>query len=249
VSELAPGEPAPHFAVAEALVKAGDIPGARAELQLAAGKIAKLDKGADALWKRLVAIYNAMGALTWTEEALTAAKLEKDPLATEIATTRARYGIPRGAKGIKPEDEASLVSAVRNALSLVYANKYPDAAKAISAGEKKWPASPGFPAVRCDLELRKTNIPAARAACAKALALDPNTSWALYLSGVLAFKDTNASATKNGIEKLRRAIEVDPDLGQAWRALGKAYGRAKDEAAFDALAKDYATKFGSPLPP
>jgi predicted Zn-dependent protease len=247
-SDLAPGDPTPHFAVAEALVKAGDLTSARGELQTAATKIGGLKTGADAFWKRLVGIYNGMGALTWTEEALVAAKLEKDPLATEIAQTRSRYGIPRNAKGVRPEDEAQLVSAVRGALTLSNGNKYAEAIKAINAGEKKWPGSPGFATVRCDLELRKANLPAAKAACAKALSLDPNTSWALYLTGVIELKDTSAAGTKRGIETLKKTIEVDPDLAQAWRALAKAYVRAKDQASLDQLSKDYQTKFNMPLP-
>jgi len=248
VSELVPADPAPHFAVAEALVKTGDIAGARAELLIATTKITTLKADQERYWKKLVAMYNAMGALTWTEEALVAAKLDKDPLAVEIAQTRSRYGLPRNMKGIKPEEEAVLVSAVRTALALANANKYPEATKAITAGEKKWPGSPGFPTVRCDMELRRAKLPAAKAACAKAVALDPNTSWALYLSGVIELKNTSAAGTKAGIEKLKKAIEVDPDLGQAWRTLAKAYKRAKDDAAYEQLAKDYATKFGQPLP-
>jgi predicted Zn-dependent protease len=191
-------------------------------------------------------MYNGMGALTWTEEALIAAKLESDPLAIEIAQTRARYGIPR--TGVKPEEEAALVSAVRNALTLANANKYAEANKAIAAGEKKLPTSPGFATVRCDMELRRAKLPAAKAACAKAVSLDPNTSWALYLGGVIELKNTSAAGTRAGIEKLKKAIQVDPDLGQAWRTLAKAYARAKDQAAYDQLAKDYVAKFGTPLP-
>jgi len=247
-AELAPSDPTPHFVVAEALVKANDLTAARQELLIASKKIAGLKSGADAQWQRLIGIYNGMGALTWTEEALVAAKLEQDPLAVEIASTRSRYGIPRNAKGIKPEEEAQLVSAVRGALTLANGTKYGDAIKAINAGEKKWPASPGFATVRCDLELRKANLGAAKAACAKALSLDPNTSWALYLSGVIEMKNTSAAGTAKGIERLKKTIEVDPNLKQAWRTLSKAYQRAKDGPALEQLGKDYATKFGEPLP-
>ena len=99
------------------------------------------------------------------------------------------------------------------------------------------------------LHLRQTQLEPAKAACNKALAADPNESWALYLSGVIALKDTSTAGTKNGIEKLKKAIAVDPDLGQAWRTLAKAYARAKDKAAYDELNKSYAKKFGQPLPP
>ncbi len=66
---------------------------------------------------------------------------------------------------------------------------------------------------------------------------------------MIALKNTSASGTKDGIDKLKKAITADPDLGQAWRTLAKAYSRAKDKPAFDQLSKDYAAKFGQPLPP
>ncbi|NVB82584.1 MAG: hypothetical protein HOV81_29660 [Kofleriaceae bacterium] len=253
VADVAPADPRPHFTIAEALLRTENIAGARAELEQAASKIAKLTTGQAAAWQRLIATYNALGALTWTEEAIEAAKLGDDPnakvIAAQVASTRARYGVPRGTKLVKPAQEAELVAAVKNALSLVYANKHAEAAKAIAAGEKKWPNAPGLAAVRCDNELRQTHIDTARAACDRAIAADPNESWALYLSAVIAFKNTSASATKDGIEKLKKAIAVDPELGQAWRTLGKAYQRAKDKAAFEQLSKDYAAKFNTPLPP
>ncbi|HEY5952081.1 MAG TPA: tetratricopeptide repeat protein [Kofleriaceae bacterium] len=248
VSELAPSDPSPHFAVAYALVREKDIAGARAELETAAIKIATLRQGNTEQWKKLIGFYSQLGSLTWTEEAIAMAKLDADPMAAEIKSTRARYGVPKGAKFVKPEDEAALVGAVREALQLVYANKFAEAAKQLAAGEKKWPGAPGFAAVRCDLALRQTQLDAARAACSKALAADPNESWALYLSGVIALKDTSATGTKLGIDKLKKAIAADPELGQAWRTLAKAYARAKDDAALDQLRKDYAAKFNQPLP-
>jgi predicted Zn-dependent protease len=129
----------------------------------------------------------------------------------------------------------------------VYASKYGEAEKTLAAAERKWPGAAGLAGARCDLGIRMGQIEAARSACARALATDPKASWALYLSGVLALRD--ASGTKNGIEKLKKAIEVDPELGQAWRTLAKAYARTKDKAALEQLGKDYVAKFGQPLPP
>lgn len=248
VSELAPGDPSPHLAVAKTFVQAKDFAAAREELVVAARKIEGLQAGATEQWKRLIGFYNDLGSLTWTEEVVAQAKLDADPLAAQIASTRARYGVPKGAKFVKPEDEAALVGTVREALNLVYASKYPQAEKTIAAGEKKWPGAPGFAAVRCDLALRQAQLDAARTACNKALAADPNLSWALYLAGVIELKNTSDTGTKSGIDKLKKAIAVDPELGQAWRTLAKAYSRAKDKSAFDQLNKDYATKFGQPLP-
>ncbi|MDB4957155.1 MAG: hypothetical protein JWO36_4724 [Myxococcales bacterium] len=248
-SELAPGDPTPHFAVGEALGKLGDIAGVRGELAQAATKIPNLKTGQTEAWKKLIGIYQALGSLTWTEDAIAAAKLDTDPMAAQVAQTRARYGVPRATKLVKPEAEGALVGAVEGALALIYGNKYADAERALAAGEKKWPGAPGLAAARCDLQLRQGQTDAARAACQRALASDPNESWALYLSAVIAFKDTSPASTKAGIDKLKKAITVDPALGQAWRTLAKAYARAKDQPALDQLGKDYAAKFGQALPP
>ena len=244
VSELAPGDPLPHIAVGEALLRGKDAAGARAELVIAEGKIANLPSGADDAWRRVIDLYKKMQALTWAEDAIAKAKLDKDPLAAEIATTRTRYGIPRAK--VKPEQEGALLEAVKAANALINASKYGDADKALVTADKKWPNAPGVAAMRCSLGLQTSHVEAARAACSKALALDPNTSWALYLAGVIALRD--ASGTKAGIEKLQKAIAVDPDLGQAWRALAKAYARTGDKAAIEKLGVDYQARFGQPLP-
>src|SRR5207237_8894618 len=89
-SELAQGDPSPHLAVGEALAKAGDIKAARAELLLAEARIGNLPSGGTDAWRRLIAIYQGIGSLTWTEEAIVKAKLEADPVAVQIAQTRAR---------------------------------------------------------------------------------------------------------------------------------------------------------------
>ncbi|HUJ62179.1 MAG TPA: hypothetical protein VLX92_26915 [Kofleriaceae bacterium] len=248
VAELAPGDPTVHFTVGEALAKAGDIAGAHAELALASGKIANLTIGQDDAWKRLIGIYQTMGALTWTEDAIAAAKLDRDPAAELVAEARARYGVPRGAKFVRPEAEGALVDAVRGALDLVYASKYGEAERAIDAGERKWRGAPGFEAARCDLLLRQGSTDAARGACVRAIAADPQESWALYLAGVIDLRDTSAGGTRAGIASLKKAIAADPTLKQAWHALGKALERAHDATSLDEARKAYQAKFNEPLP-
>ena len=247
VSELAPADPSPHIALAVALLRVGERADARAELVKAEGKIANLPAGADAAWKKVIDLYMGMGSLTWTEDVIAKAKLDKDPIATTVAQTRNRYGVPRGSKLVAADQEGELVAAVKAAQVAIYAKKFADAEKVLGAATKKWPGAPGIDAERCELEYYQARIDAARAACAKALAAYPDESWALYLSAIVTFQNT--AATKQGIEYLKKAIAVDPDLAQAWRTLAKAYARAKDTAARDQLAKDYQLKFGTPLPP
>jgi tetratricopeptide (TPR) repeat protein len=247
VSELAPGDPTVHLAVAEALIRARDIAGARTEIAAAEDKIANLPTGAAEAWRKVIGLYLGMGSLTWTEDAIARAKLAGDPAAASIAATRARYGVPRGARFVAPDQESALVSAVRLALDLIYTNKFGEAERALAAAEKKWPGAPGVTAARCDLAYRKGQFESARSICSRALAADPGDSWALYLSGTLLLRDT--ATTTAGVEKLKRAIEIDPGLGQAWRTLARAYARGHDKAAYDQLAAAYQTRFGQALPP
>jgi tetratricopeptide (TPR) repeat protein len=247
VSELAPGDPTVHIAVGEALIRAGDPKAARGELVRAEDKIGNLPTGAADRWRKLIDLYIDLGALTWTEDAIAKAKLGDDPAVVRVAQTRARYGIPRGAKFVTAEAESKLVAAIRAALDLIYASKFAEAERALAAADKSWPGAPGLVATRCDLAFRKGQFDAARAACTRALAGDPNDSWALYLYGVLLLRD--AGTTNAGIEKLKRVIEIDPELAQAWRSLGKAYTRGRDRAAFEQLSRTYQEKFGQPLPP
>ena len=58
-----------------------------------------------------------------------------------------------------------------------------------------------------------------------------------------------SSATLTASMASCRSVTSDPELGQAWRTLAKAYVRTKDKAAYEQLAKDYQAKFGTPLPP
>lgn len=247
VTELAPGDPTVHIAVAEALIRTGDIAGARGELVAAEGKIGNLPTGAGEVWRKIVGIYLGLGALSWTDEAIAKGKLEGDPAAAQTAQTRARYGIPRGARFVPPDQEAALVGEIRKALEQIYANRFGPAERILATAEKKWPGAPGVTAARCDLNFRMGQFAAAQATCNRALAADPNESWALYLLGTLLLRE--AGTTPSGIARLKRAIEVDPELGQAWRTLGRAYARGRDKAALDALNRDYQAKFGQSLPP
>lgn len=251
VSELAPGDPDPDLAVARAWNAAGDRGKARVALQAATGKAKALAAPAAAAlaFGSILALYRAWGALTWTEEILALlpaqAEAARSPDALWVAGTRARYGVTRGAKFVAPEDEGALVAGIRAALDAVYADKTAEAEKQLAQVARRWPKAPGIAAVRCDLALRREQLAEARRQCAAALRGDDAQSWAHYLSGILALRGPD---TAGGIAHLRKAIEVDPDLGQAWRALGKALQRTNDKAALAKLAADYQARFGQALP-
>lgn len=244
--ELAPADPRPELALARAQLAAKDRAAARATLASALPKARALPAPAEAVIA-IAELYRGFGALTWAEEALAAlpAEAAASPVAAWAAGTRVRYGVPRGSAFVEPQDEGELVGAIRAALDAVYADKFADADKLLAAAQRRWPKAPGIPAVRCDLALRRDQLALARRHCAQALRAEEGQSWAHYLAGIVALRGPD---TKGGIAHLRRAIELDPELAQAWRALGKALERAKDQAELQKVRAEYQTRFGQVLP-
>jgi predicted Zn-dependent protease len=242
--ELAAGDPRPHISIAVAYLRAQDVAAARAELTVAEAKIANLPRPEDG-WVQLAGLYQQIGGLSWAEAAIGKIGQAEHPIAVWVKTTRARYGVPAGK--VKPEEEAEAVAAVRQILDAVYAGKFADAERAARVAEKRWPKLPGIAAARCDLDLRQNQVGAAKQRCKAALAAYPDASWAQYLSGIIILRGTGAADTRAGIAALRRAIEIDPELGQAWRALAKALVRAKDAEGLARLRADYQARFGRAL--
>jgi hypothetical protein len=232
-------------ALATVRAEAGDAAGARTAIVAAEARLAKLSPDqSSAGWLALAAYYKQASAVTWAEDAALKAGGD-DATKTWAAMTRARYGVPRSK--VKPEDDAAVVTAVRGVIDLVNAGKFDAAARAAATAEKRWPGLPGLYAARCNLEVNRHAYAAAKPLCAQAIA-QGSSSWGAYLSGILELQDQSDAATARGIADLRAAVALDPDLGQAWRALGKALGRAKATADLEQLRRDYATRFGQPMP-
>jgi len=254
-AEVVAIDPAIGAAIGEARdrLAAGDPAGARAVLVAAEPRLAALSGDpATAAWLAVAAQYQAMGALTWAEEAI--ARSNARPGATHgIGTwaqnTRVRYGIPRKPERWKlaPADEATAVATIRDVLALITVDKLDAAARAVAAAEKRWPRLPGLLAVRCDVEMRRDALALARADCDRAIE-QGGSSWALYLRGVLELRAPSATATWAAIARLRAAIELDPELAAAWRALAKALERAKADDQLDDLRRGYRARFHTELP-
>ena len=68
------------------------------------------------------------------------------------------------------------------------------------------------------------------------------------LGGGIELQGNTPAATTAGIALLRQAIELDPDLAQAWRTLGKALSRSGRTAEREHLASEYYRRFGAALP-
>jgi tetratricopeptide (TPR) repeat protein len=249
---IALGDARTAIKVAAARMEAGDAAGARAALTAVEAQLAKLPaRDAGAGWLALAAQYRAMNAVTWAEAAFarSGAGPDADPdTATWIAETRIRYGIPRDGAAWKlvPDDDAAAVVAVHAILAKSNEGNYGAAGKLAAAAEKRWPGLPGVLTARCDVAYRSGAFPTARAYCTRAIAKGPS-SWALYLLGVIELQSEGRAATKAGIERLRAAIEIDPELRQGWRTLGKAYERAGMTEERHQLRVAYQTRFGTAM--
>ena len=161
--------------------------------------------------------------------------------------TRARYAVPPdgAAYGVTPETEPAYIDLVANLLQLVYSEQFDDARKLAVKGLETFPNGPGINGILCDLEVRNKKWDAARTRCQKAIKAFEGASWSQYLLGIIELRKRN---NKAGIAHLERAIELDPDLHQAYRSLAQAYERVKDTAKLDALGETYKQRFGQALP-
>jgi lipopolysaccharide biosynthesis regulator YciM len=86
---------------------------------------------------------------------------------------------------------------------------------------------------------------AARARCVKALSGHDQASWPRYLLGIIELRNKR---NQTGIAHLEAAIELDPDLRQAYHALYKAYERVKDAQGLDRVRQAYRERFGMAIP-
>ena len=161
---------------------------------------------------------------------------------------RTRFGLPRdGARWkLADDDDVDALTAIRDVIAKSNANKFAAAAQAAAAAEKRWPDLPGLLAARCDLEFHRGAIAAARQACARSLA-QADSSWALYISGLIELQSGGRAARDAGITQLCKAISIDPGLMQAWHALDDALRRAGQIEEQEQLRTEYRAQFGRPL--
>ncbi|WP_152629446.1 hypothetical protein [Haliangium ochraceum] len=253
------------------LIAPASAAAARADL-LAAGALRRAEQGAEAAtllaqareriaanadepsaaeaWTQLVAGLQALGAVTWVEQAIASAPAGVDTAEVQTWATqqRRRYGLPPNAARhrIAPADEGAYLRAVREALAVLYRGDRDGAWRAATSALQRYRNAPGLRAVQCDIELRRQRRGHARAHCQAALAAYSETSWARYLLGIL---ELYARKNRAGIAQLERAIELDPSLQQAYRALHQAYGRTSQRAAQEQLEARYLERFGQVLAP
>jgi len=154
--------------------------------------------------------------------------------------SRARYGTH---VGMAQADEGTYLVALQAALKLVYKSDFKRAAASAAALHQKFPKSLAQPLVTCEVAIRRRKVAAANTSCQQVLRLHPDNSWARYLLGIghLRAKDTKA-----GVRYLRQAIEKDPGLEAAYKALAKVYGKTSNPALAE-LRQQYKAQFNRDL--
>lgn len=249
VSELDPTDASAELTVAAAFAQAKNLAAAHAVLQGLIARMGELGSNAEATWATILALYQGMNAVTWTEAAVARAppSIDTEPARSWAVSTRRRYGLPvTGSRfGITPEREGDYLQLVRTTLDMVYARQGAEARKLAMQGLKKFKNAPGLQGVLCDMELRAKKLAAARSRCRQALAGYDEASWPRYLLGIIELGYRKNSA---GISHLQRAIAMDPDLRQAYHALYQAYRRVNDADGRFQLESTYLERFGIPIP-
>jgi tetratricopeptide (TPR) repeat protein len=253
VAELDPGNPAGDLLLARAHAARGRLLAAHKILSALAQRVATMTElPAEAqkeLWTAVLGTYQAMRAVTWTEAALAWApgSVDVKEFRAWAVATRRRYGLPPTARRhkITPAGEPEYLAQVRTVLDLTYAKKYNDARNLALKALRTYPNAPGLLGALCDLELRMRQFGAARARCVKAVSGHGEASWPRYLLGIIELRSKRNRA---GIDHLKKAIDLDPDLRQAYHALYKAYKRTKDAQGQDQVRQAYKERFGLAIP-
>ena len=122
------------------------------------------------------------------------------------------------------------------------ARRLKEAADAAREGLARFRDTPGFHAVRCEVELRRSNPGAAKRSCDAALAKFDEMPWVHYLAAFTTRQHATAA------RHLERAIELDPDAEQAWRELADRYRQNRKNNDLAGLRSRYRAHFGRDLP-
>lgn len=257
--EAAPGDGEPHLRLAQAYRAGGDSKNALAEARAALTAIEKsaaapaagkadpdAEKEAAARTKvaaELAALFQALGAVTWTEKAAALGGKPKQ-LLEWARGTRVRFAMSAGGP-VPPEREAEYVAGLTAMLEDVYGRKFAEADRKAAQLDRQFPRAAGVQAVRCDLEIRRSRYPEARARCREALRRDDAAAWAHYLTGLLDKRDRKLAPAARHLE---RAVALDPTLKHAYQVAGEIYGQLGRAADRKRIADAYQARFNVALP-
>jgi predicted Zn-dependent protease len=156
------------------------------------------------------------------------------------ARVRMTFSTPAGA--VPADHEGDYIRTMRQALSDLDSPKGPAAAnKAAEALSRAYPDAAGPYAIRCEAAVRSRKPLRAEKACDEALRLWDGSVRAQYFG---AITDLHRGRPHRARKRLRRAIELDPELDAAWQTLRETLIRQRRRTEVDALETDYRDQFG-----
>ncbi|HET9596219.1 MAG TPA: M12 family metallo-peptidase [Anaeromyxobacteraceae bacterium] len=167
--------------------------------------------------------------------------------ARHCARVRREIGLPRQGTAVPIEREREYVEAVRAALGEVDARRFDGARTRADALRVAYPEAAGADLVMCLAWYERGRGPArarTKVACSAAVAADPE---ALRPHLVLGFLACEEARWKEARLHLRRAIELDDNVPDAWRWLAMTEERLGDATAVAVLKSRYREKFGTEL--
>lgn len=244
--EVSEGHLAASVHLGQALLAAGAAERAVRVLAEAETTLRQLGVAEPEAWRVIAEAYRETRRVSDAERAAAELGEEGAAIRAWAASTRARFALPADAArfGIRAADEPGYLARLEAALEDVYAGRWKQARAAVAELDRRFAGAPGVLLLRCEVAFRRKQLAAARAACAAATERAPGASWPPYLLGLLAER---AGERARASELLERAIELDPTLEHAYRALGRLY-RGRDAAALERLGSRYQDRFGKALP-
>lgn len=190
-------------------------------------------------WVALARLYQKRSLVTLAEQAAAKGGGSKSITAWG-QENRLRFGV---AVGVTAEREADYLDGLKAALRLVYKSDYKSARVSRETLNEAFPASIAALLIDCEIALRKRQYGTAAAACEAVVERHQANTWARYLLGVI---DVRRGKHRRAEELLRKVIEMDPQLKQAYVALARVYKGSKNER-LGTLKSAYKARFGREL--
>lgn len=199
-------------------------------------------------WVYLAQLYDRADTCTGAERAAKRAPGEKGALQVvkDCLQQRRSVALPFGAKTVPFDREHEYVNAVQQAQRDIEGGRVKQAQIHVKEIEKTFPGSPAPALIACMSDGLEKNTSRTKASCTAANDAAPEA----FAPWLLLGKVASSEAHWEDAEKcLRRAIELDDNIGEAWRRLAAVYTQLGDSKALADLSARYHAKFGGSLSP
>jgi tetratricopeptide (TPR) repeat protein len=201
-----------------------------------------------ATWVYLAQLYDRADTCTGAERAANRAPKEQGALQVlkDCVQQRRSVALPSGAKTVPFEREHEYVNAVQEAQRDTEAGRLKQAQADVHKLEKDFPGSPGPALIACITDGLAKNASLTKASCTAANAAAPEAVAPWLLLGKVA---SGEGRWEEAAKCLRRAIELDDNIAEAWRRLAAVYSQLGDSRGLADLSARYHAKFGGNLSP